>query len=199
MHSNHLCKSVSLFLLMLLVFGGSAVAQDRILCYGVIIDGDTIPLIKLPEIEVRSSSNLLTAAEIRKNQKLIRNVKKMLPYARMAKVELDKVEKEAANLSPKKRRELIKATEKQMLAQYTEELKSFTISQGRVLLKLVDRETGTTSYVIVDELRGKLRASFYQTFARIFGYNLKDHYDPHNNKEDNLIERIVLSVNAGKL
>lgn len=173
--------------------------RDKILVYGIVVDGDTLPLIKLPEIRISAAPCLLSAQEIRKNQKLIRNVKKMLPYARMAKKELDKIEHEAAQLSAKQRKELIKRTEQEMLAQYTEELKRFTFSQGKVLLKLVDRETGQTSYVIVNELRGKLRAGFYQTFAKLFGYNLKLQYDPKNNKEDNLIERIVLSVDAHKL
>jgi hypothetical protein len=93
----------------------------------------------------------------------------------------------------------IKAAEKELLADYSDELKDCTISQGKVLLKLIDRETGRTSYVLVTELRGKLRAGVYQTFARLFGYNLKATYDPKNNKEDNLIERIVLSVERGKL
>ena len=74
-----------------------------------------------------------------------------------------------------------------------------TFSQGKVLLKLVDRETGTTSYVLVGELRGKMRASFYQTFARIFGYNLKAHFDPQHNKEDDLIDRIVRAIELGRL
>lgn len=164
-----------------------------------IIDGDTVPLYLLKEVHVTASSRLLSPQEIKRNQKLIRNVKKMLPYARLAKKELDRVEREAANLSPKDRKELIKKTEKEMLAQYTEELKRFTISQGKVLLKLVDRETSRTSYVIVNELRGKFRAGFYQTFARVFGYNLKAHYDPRHDKEDNLIERIVLSIDCGQI
>jgi transcriptional regulator with XRE-family HTH domain len=108
----------------------------------------------------------------------------------------------ALNDSPRistERKEAIKAAEKTLLADYSDELKDCTISQGKVLLKLIDRETGRTSYVLVNELRGKLRAGVYQTFARLFGYNLKASYDPKHNKEDNLIERIVLSVERGKL
>ncbi|MBP5645540.1 MAG: DUF4294 domain-containing protein, partial [Bacteroidales bacterium] len=93
----------------------------------------------------------------------------------------------------------IKEAEKNLLADFSDELEDCTFSQGKVLLKLIDRETGRSSYLLVDELRGSLRAGFYQTFARLFGYNLKARYDPKNNKEDNLIERIVLSVERGKL
>lgn len=165
----------------------------------VILDGDTVPYYNLREVAVVESFSLLTKEEIRKNQKLIRNVRKMMPYAKTAKARLDKLEKEAAGLSPKQRKALMKTTEKEIMDEFSEELKRFTFSQGKVLLKLVDRETGSTSYVLVNELRGKMRASFYQTFARIFGYNLKAHYDPKNNKEDELIERIVRSIELGRL
>lgn len=123
----------------------------------------------------------------------------MLPYAKIGKQRLDILEKQIAGLPKKERRAAIKAAEKNLLADFSDELKDCTISQGKVLLKLIDRETGRTSYVLVDELRGKIRAGFYQAFARLFGYNLKAGYDPKNNKDDNLMERIVLSVEHGKL
>lgn len=201
MQKSHISilKILPLVAMVLMAFGARAQQPQIKVRYAIIIDGDTLPLYKLEEVKVVESWSLLTKAEIKKNQKLIRNVKKMLPYAKLAKQRLDLLEKQAAGLSPKKRKEVIKQTEKEVLAEFSDELKKFTFSQGKVLLKLVDRETGSTSYVLVNELRGKLRASFYQTFAKIFGYNLKAHYDPKNNKEDNLIERIVLSVENGKL
>ena len=63
----------------------------------------------------------------------------------------------------------------------------------------MDRETGNTSYALVADLRGKFRASFYNTFARMFGFNMKERYDPKNNKDDNLLERVVRSVELGKI
>lgn len=176
-----------------------AEGQDYLVRYAVVVEGDTLPYYKLREVQVVESWSLLTKAEIKKNQKLIRNVKLMLPYAKTAKQKLDELETQAAGLPAKKRKELMKQAEKEIEAQYKEELKHYTFSQGKVLLKLIDRETGSTSYVLVNELRGKLRASFYQTFAKMFGYNLKSHYDPQNNKEDELIERIVRSVEKGRL
>ena len=167
------------------------------LCY--IVDGDTLPHYDLPAVVVAAPYALLTAEEIRRNQKLIRNVRKTLPYARMAKSRLDELEKRASGMTPKQRKEVMKQTEKEILDEFSEELKKLTFSQGKVLLKLIDRETGTTSYVLVGELRGKMRASFYQTFARIFGYNLKAHFDPKHNKEDDLIDRIVRAIELGRL
>lgn len=167
--------------------------------FGIIVEGDTIPYYHLKEVKVLESASLLSEKEIQKNQKLIRNVKKMLPYAKIGKQRLDLLEQQVANMPKRERKEAIKRAEKDLLADFSDELKACTISQGKVLLKLIDRETGRTSYVLVDELRGKLRAGFYQTFARLFGYNLKAGYDPKNNKEDNLIERIVISVEHGRL
>jgi len=167
--------------------------------FGIIVDGDTIPYYRLKEVNVIESGSLLTEKEIRKNQKLIRNVKKMLPYAKIGKQRLDELERRIADMPKRERKEAIKQAEKDLLADFSDELKACTISQGMVLLKLIDRETGRTSYVLVDELRGKIRAGFYQTFARLFGYNLKSAYDPKHNKEDYLIERIVLSIERGKL
>jgi len=190
-------------LFMLLGFSPAALraqmAQERKVRFGIVVEGDTLPYYHLGEVKVVSSASLLTDEEIRKNQRLIRNVKKMLPYAKIGKHRLDELEKQIADLPKRERKAAIKAAEKDLLADFSDELSECTISQGKVLLKLIDRETGRSSYVLVDELRGKLRAGFYQTFARLFGYNLKARYDPKHNKEDNLIERIVLSVERGKL
>lgn len=175
------------------------VSVERKVRFGIIVDGDTIPYYRLDEVKVIESGSLLSEKEIRKNQKLIRNVKKMLPYAKIGKQRLDELESRIADLPKRERKAAIKQAEKDLLADFSDELKACTISQGMVLLKLIDRETGRTSYVLVDELRGKIRAGFYQTFARLFGYNLKSAYDPKHNKEDNLIERIVLSIERGKL
>ena len=82
---------------------------------------------------------------------------------------------------------------------YKEDLSKYTFSQGLVLIKLIDRETSRTAYNIVGELRGSFRAGLYQTLARLFGFNLKTKYDPKNDKKDELIERIVLSIERGQL
>lgn len=173
--------------------------QERKVRFATVVDGDTIPLYKLKEVTIVESVSFLTKDEIRKNQKLIRNVKKMLPYAKLGKERLDVLERQIARLPKKDRKEAIKRAEQDLLDEFSDELKSCTFSQGKVLLKLIDRETGRTSYTLVNELRGKLRAGFYQTFAKLFGFNLKSKYDPQRNKDDNLMERIVRSVEAGKL
>lgn len=193
-------KTLCILLLLLLRAMAPLCAQvDTKIRPCIVRDGDTLPYYHLKEVRVVESASFLTEKEIRKNQKLIRNVKKMLPYAKIGKQRLDVLEQQVAQLPKKERKAAIKQAEKELLADFGDELSDCTISQGKVLLKLIDRETGRTSYVLVDELRGKVRAGFYQTFARLFGYNLKAGYDPKHNKEDNLMERVVLSVEYGKL
>lgn len=186
----------------LLLCSRPAEAQDemnRILAFGSIVDGDTIPYYRLKTVVVAAPWNLLSKKEIKKNQKLIRNVKKTLPYAKEAKKRLQQLDKELASMPPSKRKEYTKKVEKELVAEFEDDLMNMSFSQGMVLLKLVDRETGNSSYALVSDLRGKLRASFYQTFARMFGFNLKTRFDPVHNKDDNLLERVARSVELGKI
>lgn len=167
--------------------------------FGTVLDGDTIPLYQLREVTVYASGMLLTQKEIKKNAKLIRNVRLMRPYALEGKRRLDVLEAEIAAMPKKQRKAAIKQAEKDLLRDYKGEISNYTFSQGLVLIKLIDRETNRTAYKIVGELRGSLRAGLYQTLARLFGYNLKDQYDPKHNSKDNLIERIVISMERGQL
>ena len=164
----------------------------------VIIGGDTIPRYYLRDLNVVKRVSL-SEDEIKKNKRLIRNIKKMLPYAKAARRELDIIDREASGLSKSERRKYMKAKEDEIMDRYADELKKCTVTQGKVLLKLLDRETGKSAYTCVGELRGKVRAGFYQSFAWIFGFKLKARYDPEHNKEDNLIERITLYVESGRL
>ena len=167
--------------------------------FATIVDGDTIPLVYLREVNVYASGMLLTAKEIKNNAKLIRNVRMMLPYAREAKRRLDALEIEIANLPKKERKAAIKRAEQKLKDDYKDQLSKYTFSQGLVLIKLIDRETSRTAYALVGDLRGSFRAGLYQTLARLFGYNLKTKYDPVHDKKDELIERIIKSIERGQL
>lgn len=174
-------------------------AVNRLLSYAVIRDGDTIPVYHLNTVVISTKWALLTDKEIQKNQKLIRNVKKTLPYAKEARRRLQDLEKEMAGMPAKQRKEYVKQVEQEVLDEFTADLEKLTFSQGKVLLKLLDRETGNNSYTLVADLRGKFRASFYNTFARMFGFNMKERFDPKNNKDDNLLDRVARSVELGRL
>lgn len=176
-----------------------AQAPQGLTRFATVIDGDTIPMYQLHAVDIYSSYEFLTPTEIKKNKKLIKNVKKMLPYAQIGKKRLDALEAEMAQMPKKERKQAIKAAEQKLRDDFEAELKKCTFSQGKVLIKLIDRETGRTSYNLVGELRGSFRATFYQAFARIFGLNLKAHYDPQNNKDDELMERVILAVKYGQI
>ena len=167
--------------------------------YATVHKGDTIPLYYLNDVNIWSTYLLLTPEEVKKNSKLIRNVKLMLPYAREAKRRLDALEVEIANMPAKERKAALKKAEKDIEAEYTKDLKRRTYSQGLVLIKLIDRETSRSAYSLVSDLRGSFRATLYQACAWLFGYNLKDKFDPENDSKDNLIDRIVKSVDRGVL
>lgn len=167
--------------------------------FGTILDGDTVPMYTLREVTIYASGMLLTPKEIKQNAKLIRNVRLMLPYAQEGRRRLDALEVEIASLPKRERKAAIKQAEKQLMADYKGEISNYTFSQGLVLIKLIDRETSRTAYNIVGELRGSLRAGLYQALAKLFGYNLKDTFDPKHNKKDDLIDRICISIERGQI
>ncbi len=167
--------------------------------FATVLDGDTIPLYRMREVNIYASGMLLSSKEIKNNQKLIRNVRLMRPYALEGKRRLDALELQISALPKRERRAAIKQAEQQLLADYKGELSNYTFSQGLVLIKLIDRETNRSAYKIVGELRGSLRAGLYQALAGLFGYNLKDTFDPQHNAKDDLIDRICLSIERGQI
>ncbi len=171
--------------------------QERIVVYGTVVDGDTIPVIPLKELNIYSW-RVLTRSEERKLTKLMKNVKIVYPYARLAGIKLVEYEDVLTQAADdKERRKIMKQVEDELEAEYGQELRELTVTQGKILLKLVDRETGESSYDLVTDLRGEFRAVFYQAFARIFGLNMKLRYEP--NGEDREIENIVRMIENGQL
>jgi len=165
-------------------------------CPPVVVDGDTMPVFNFSQINANGNKTVYSAAESRQWQRLVRNVKKAYPYAKLAGIKFNEYnQKIAAVKSEKARKDMMKQAEDELQAQFGDELKDLTISQGKILLKLIDRQTSNCSYDIVKEFRGKFRAFFYQSFARLFGYDLKARYDPTG--EDADIERIVLMIESG--
>lgn len=186
------------FLLVGLCFSSTAQSNKPIVLPVDIIDGDTIPFIILHEFEVYSLKIPKTAKERKKLTKLVKNIKRVYPYARMAGIQLKRYDKELiAAENERERKKIMKIAESEIKERYGGELKKLTFSQGKVLIKLIDRETGDTSYELVQELRGKFSAFFYQAFARIWGYNLKVRYDAEG--EDKQIETIVRMIERGQI
>ncbi len=136
-------------------------------------------------------------ADLRRYRRLVDAVKKVYPLAQIAKQKMHDMEGELLTLSKKEQRKYIKQCYKQILDEYTPVAKRMTRTQGRVLVKLIDRETDYTAYEVIREFRGGFVASFWQGVGRIFGHNLKSEYDKEN--EDRVLEQIVLYYEAGLL
>ena len=193
-------KKLLIITIFALFSRGIIFSQDikPIVVNALIIDGDTVALVRLDEVKIYSFSYPETRRAKRKLTKLIKNVKKVYPWARLAGIQLRRYDKMlVAAKNDKERRTIMKQAEKEINERYGEDLKKLTFTQGLILIKLIDRETGNTSYSLVQELRGNFTAFFYQAFARIWGYNLKVKYDPEG--EDKQIEGIVKMIERGQI
>ena len=164
----------------------------------LVIDGDTIPMIDLSEVHISRKDISKNVAEARKFDRLVQNVKRVYPYAKLAGIKFNEYTILLADVkSEKVKKAMMKKAQDELEAQFGDDLKSMTFSQGKILLKLVDRQTGNSSYELLQEFRGRFAAFFYQSFARLFGYNLKMGYDPLG--EDKDIELIVLMIENGTI
>lgn len=163
-------------------------------------NGDTMLFVNLPEVDINLMNHYFEITETASGRRLVRNVRKAYPYAKLAGKKLHEYDTLLlAAKNDRERRQMMKQAEDDITDQYTEELKNLTMTQGAILIRLIDRETGDTSYKVVQELRGKVRAVFYQGFARLWGYNLKTEYDPKHNEEDDKIETIVTLLERGAI
>ena len=162
-------------------------------------NGDTVYFVRLREIVVRAPRKFKNAAEERQFWRLVYNVKKVYPYAKLAGVKLHELNERYLEIeSEKERKAYSKKAEDELKAEFEGELRKLTVSQGRILLRLVDRETGNTTYEILKDFRGSVSAVFWQTIAKIFGSNLKTHYDPSSG-EDRTIEQIIAQIEEGSI
>jgi uncharacterized protein YaaR (DUF327 family) len=116
------------------------------------------------------------------------------PYARIAGVTINDINHKLEGVSSKKqRKEYIKSREKELRAQFTEPLTNLSVYQGKILMKLINRQTGNNCYEIIKDYKNGLTARFYQTVAFFFGSSLKQHWDM-NDKTDRQIEDIVKEI-----
>ena len=126
------------------------------------------------------------------------NVIKVYPYARLAAVKLNEMNSKMAEMkTDREKRKYRKSVEEQVRKDFEEQIKKLSINQGNVFIKLIDRETGHSSYELVQELKGSFNAFFAQGLAKVFGHDLKDKYDPYG--EDSTIETIVQQIERGEI
>ncbi|MDE7414143.1 MAG: DUF4294 domain-containing protein [Muribaculaceae bacterium] len=130
----------------------------------------------------------------------VRDVRKTLPYAKLAFSTLCETYEYIQTIPDKKKREQhLKTLEKDIFEQYKPAVKKMTKNQGKIMLKLINRETDQTSFNIVKAFLGSFRAGFWQTFGRFFGMNMKSGFHPEKDREDAIIERIACLIEQGQL
>jgi hypothetical protein len=162
-------------------------------------DGVTMPEIQIKEVTVLGkSSDKTRRVWARRYDRLVYNLKTVYPYALIVRQRLSEVNEDLARMTTdRERRRYIKDVEKNVVGEYEDDARNMTITQGRLLIKLIDRETQNTSYELIRLYRGGLNAAFWQGVARIFGTNLKEQYDPYG--DDVVIELIIQDIEAGRL
>lgn len=162
------------------------------------VGGDSIQYVRTNKIYIYPPLEFKNEKQRIAYNRLVANIKKVLPMAKECNQIILETGAYLETIPNKKERaEHMKRVEKGIKEQYTPRVKKLTYSQGKLLIKLIDRETHSTGYEIIQAFLGPVRAGFYQAFAWVFGASLKKQYDPKG--ADRLIERIVLQVEAGQL
>ena len=181
----------------------SVLAQDKQSRGGYLVpvciyEGDTIPCVQLPTVYIFKPLKFKNDKERMEYYRLVRNVKTVYPIAReINRTILETYEYLQTLPNEKARQKHIKRVEKGLKDQYTPRMKKLSFAQGKLLIKLVDRQSNQTSFELVKAFMGPFKAGFYQTFAALFGASLKKEYDP--NGEDKLTERVVILVENGQI
>lgn len=162
-----------------------------------IINNDTVPVIDLYTVNIYTDFIYKTKRQYEQWSRIKQNVKKVYPYAILAAAKLKEYDVILEKMpNEKMKKAYIRVCERDLKNEFEDELKDLSINQGRILMKLIDRETGKTTYEIVKEMRGGFEAVMWQAVARIFGNNMKSEYDAGS--EDIMIERAVKLVEAGQ-
>lgn len=163
---------------------------------GILTDTDTLPHLDLPSIDVYPKSRFRNKTEEQQYWRMVMRVKKVWPYAKEAAVLIRKYEMEVSpDAKGRDRRMYVRKAEEELMKKYGPAFKKMSINDGRILIKLIDRETQHISYDLIHELKGGVSAVFWQGVARVFGNNLKARYDPYG--EDRQIELIIQYIEMG--
>ena len=163
-----------------------------------IVNGDTIYLAFIREVYVYPKLVFKNKQQERFYWKTVRDVKKTLPYAKMITKDMAYADEELAKLTTDKERRLWwRKFERQLFKKYEKDFRGMYASQGRMLMKLMDRESNKTSYELIKQYRGKAAADFWQFIAKLFKNDLKEGYDGAD--KDRIVERVITLVEAGQL
>lgn len=194
-------KKIVAYTFFLLLFGSVSWAQqirlkqavvgknDTIIVPITIENGEVMPWILLPEFTVFGQRKFKTPQDRSNYERLKYNVLKVMPYAILAKNRYVKLERDlAVTANKKEQKKLIKACDQEIKQLFDTQVKDLTIAQGQILTKLINRELNKTTFEILKETQGGMKAFLYQNIARVFGHNLKSEYNPLIDRE---IENII--------
>lgn len=166
----------------------------------IVLDGDTMTIFYLRNITIFPPMRFKNKKERENYDRLVRNVKIMLPYAKMIRETLIETYEYVQTFPTQKERDAyLKQMEKDLFKQYKPILKRFSTRQAKILIKLIQRETDQSSYQIVKAFLGSFRAAFWQGFGKLFGVSLRGKYQPDKDKQDALIERIATQAEQGTI
>jgi len=190
----------SIFLITTLVLISTSISfgqEEGYLSEGVIEGKDTIATVYFPTVDVRANKRHKRKFE-RRHKHIERKVVKVYPYAKAAGELMRSFDEELAKIEgEQERKQFVKYAEKELKNQFEGDLLDMTISEGVILIKLIDRETGASSYNLIQELKGDFSAFMWQGGARLFSHDLKDEYDPYANIDDEVIEYIIDKIEFG--
>ena len=162
--------------------------------------GDTLAMIVFNPITIYPRERFRNKKEEKQYWKTVRDIKKTLPYAKLiSSTLLETYEYIDTYQTQKQKQAYLKKFEKELFNQYKPQMNKLTKNQGKMLIKLINRETNQSSYSIVKAFLGTFRAGFWQTFSKFFGASLKQGYHPAKNKQDAMIERICIQIEQGTL
>ena len=162
--------------------------------------GDTLAMIVFNPITIYPRERFRNKSEEKQYWKTVRDIKKTLPYAKLiSSTLLETYEYIDTYQTQKQKQAYLKRFEKEMFEQYKPQMKKMTKNQGKLLIKLINRETNQSSYSILKAFLGTFRAGFWQTFSKFFGASLKAGYHPNKDKQDAMIERICVNIEQGAL
>lgn len=196
-------RNIVIMTLFALIGGVPIQAQEKegtkgFLVATCIYEGERIPEIDLPTVYIFKPLVFKNVKERMEYNRLVRNVKIVYPIAReINRAIIETYEYMQTLPDEKARQKHMKLVEKGLKEQYTPRMKKLSFTQGKLLIKLVDRQSNSSSYELVKAFMGPFKAGFYQTFAAIFGASLKKQYEPEG--DDKLTERVVLLVESGQL
>jgi hypothetical protein len=160
--------------------------------YSTVFDGDTIPVINIPEVNI-VSHNFDNKEDKYWYEYYLKRVKKVYPYFEIAREVVAEFEHEKSNSKKKEYKKFRKDRKEELMNEFEKELRDLTVSQGKVLVKMINRDTGTAFYDLIKEYNTGIKAWAYNVVAKKYGYNLKEDYDP-NATENRMLELAIKTV-----